>query len=140
MRVDWAIPCRYVEVQQGAGAVLVGAGADMAAIPSLPTAIQLLFAVRYVGAPDELDGETEHPIAARIFDPDGAQIAEQKGLLKAHATLAIPGYLAELIVPTSIVFEPREYGTYGFEFSIDEHEVRVPMHIISPDLLADSPD
>jgi hypothetical protein len=135
VRVDWAIPCRYVEVQQGAGAVLVGAGADMAAVPSLSMPLQLLFAVRYVGNPDELDGETEHPISCRIFNPAGAQIGEQGGLLKAQATMLIPGYVAELIVPTGIVFEPAEYGTYHFSFSIDESEKRVPMHIIEPDLL-----
>jgi hypothetical protein len=140
VRVDWAIPCRYVEVQQGAGAVLVGAGADTAAVPTLPMPIQLLFAVRYVGAPDELDGEAEHPISCRIFNPAGDQIGEQSGLLKAQATQLIPGYVAELIVPTGVVLEPNEYGTYGFEFSIDESEKRVPMHIVDPGLLAQSPD
>jgi hypothetical protein len=140
VRVDWAIPCRYVEVQQGAGAVLVGAGADTAPVPRLPTPIQLLFAVRYLGVPDELDGEIEHPIACRIFNPAGEQIGDQSGRLKAHATQLIPGYLAELILPTAIVFEPQEYGTYHFEFSIDESSERIPMHIIDPQLLSQGPD
>lgn len=139
MRVDWAIPCRYVEVQPNAGAVLVGAGADATVLPSLPTAIQLLFAVRYVGAPEEMDGEIEHPIAIRIFNPAGGQIGEQRGQLKAHATQLIPGYRAELIIPTAIVLEPEEYGTYHFAFSIDESEERVPFHILDPNVLGEDP-
>ncbi len=135
MRVDWAIPCRYVEVQQGAGAVLVGAGADTALVPSLPMAIQLLFAVRYLGMPEEMDGEIEHPVSVRIFSPSGEQIGEQSGQLKAQATQLIPGYLAELIVPSAVVFEPQEYGTYHFEFSIDDSQERVPMHIVDPEIL-----
>lgn len=114
----------------------MGAGADTAALPSLPMPIQLLFAVRYVGAPEELDGETEHPVSIRIFNPAGDQIGEQSGQLKAHATQLIPGYVSELIVPSGVVFEPHEYGTYHFEFSIDDSRERVPMHIVDPELLA----
>ena len=140
MRVDWAIPCRYVEVQHGAGAVLVGAGADTAVVPSLPTPLQVLFAVRYIGTPEELDGEMEHPISCRIFNPAGDRIGEQSGRLKAHATFLIPGFVAELIVPTGVVLEPSDYGTYAFEFSIDESDKTVPMHIIDPGRLAQEPD
>lgn len=130
MRVDWAIPCRYVEVQQGSGATIIGAGADVAAVPSVPMVLQLLFAVRYVGAPDELDGEARHEIACRIFNPSGAQAGEQTGALTAQATQIVPGYVAELIIPTAVVLEATEYGTYGFEFSIDESHERVPVHIV----------
>jgi hypothetical protein len=132
VRVDWAIPCRYAEVQQGAGATIVGAGADVAIVPDPPAVVQLLFAVRYVGPPDELDGETEHPVACRIFNPKGDRIGEQRGGLRAEGTPLVAGYATELIVPTTIVLEAQEHGTYAFEFSIDDHEIQVPIHIIEP--------
>jgi hypothetical protein len=131
VQVDWAIPCRFVEVQQPGGATIVGAGADVALVPALPMALQLLFAVRYVGAPGELDSQTLHPFACRIFNPAGEQIGEQTGSLSAQATQIVPGYLAELIVPSAIVLEVTEHGTYHIEFAIDESVKRVPMHIVA---------
>ena len=132
MRVDWAIPCRYVEVQQGTGATIVGAGADIAFVPELPTAVQLLFAVRYVGAPEEVESDTSHPIACRIFSPAGDLLGEQTSNLTAHATQLVPGFVAELVVPTAVVLNAQEFGSYGFEFRIDKSDLRVPVHIVRP--------
>jgi hypothetical protein len=44
--------------------------------------------------------------------------------------------VAELIVPTAIVLEVTEYGSYRFEFAIDDSELPVAMHIVSPDQLS----
>jgi hypothetical protein len=131
VHVQWAIPCRYVEVQQ-TGAVIVGAGTDLAVFPNLPTPAQMNFAVRYVGLADELDGETEHPIACRIFDPQNELLGEQRATLKASAIMRVPGYVAELIVPTTLVLEVKQYGTYRVEFSIDDCQpVNVPLHCLA---------
>lgn len=89
-----------------------------------------MFAVRYVGDPDELDGETEHPIACRVFAPGGSQMGEQTASLKASAIPIVPGYVAEMTIPTALVLEMREYGTHRIEFSIDGNSVDVPMHCI----------
>jgi len=130
VRVDWAIPCRYVEVTPGTGATIVGAGADVAFVPELPAPIQLLFAVRYVGAPDELEGEIAHPIVCRIFNPAGKFLGEQRGNLTAQATQLVAGYVAELIIPTAVVLNAESFGSYRLEFGIDESELPVPIHII----------
>jgi hypothetical protein len=132
VRIDWAIPCRFVEVQQPHGATIVGAGADVVHVATVPAVAQLLFAVRYVGAIDELDGSTPHPIATRIFNPAGDLVGEQSGQLTAHAEMAVEGWVAELIVPSALIVEVRELGTYGIEFAIDEDERRVPIHVIEP--------
>lgn len=133
MRVDWAIPCRYVEVQQH-GATIVGAGADLAFIPQVPAGVQMLFAVRFVGAPDELDGETKHSIGCRIFDPRGTQVGEQMGEITGVATQILPGYVAEVTVPMGVIIDAREFGSYAVEFAIDDETRRVPVHILeTPD-------
>lgn len=132
VRVDWAIPCRYVEVHQHGGATIVGAGADVVVVPEVPAPVQVLFAVRYVGDPEELDGETPHPIACRIFNPDGDMVGEQTGQVQAQVAQTIPGYVAELTVPSGVVIDARELGTYGVEFSIDGDDRRVPIHVIQP--------
>jgi hypothetical protein len=131
MRVDWAIPCRYVEVQPPGGATIVGAGADVVPVPEVPVAVQMLFAVRYVGAPDELDGQTTHPVATRVFDSRGEQMGEETGDATVEIEgIIVPDYVAELIVPSSVVIDAREFGTYSVEFAIDGHSRRVPIHIV----------
>lgn len=132
MRVDWAIPCRFVEVQQPFGATIVGAGADVVQVPQIPSPVQLLFAVRYIGLEEDLDGEAVHPFGCRMYKPDGEKVGEQGGQLTATATLRVPGYAVELIVPQALVFGAEEYGTYSFEFSIDDHNLRVPIHVVEP--------
>lgn len=129
MRVDWAIPCRFAEVHQG-GATIVGAGCDVVPVPETPTPVQVLFAVRYGGSPDELDGETAHVIGCRIFNPAGAMVGEQTGEVTAKVDQIVPGYVADLTVPTGVVIDAREFGTYGVEFSIDDQRLRVPIHVI----------
>jgi hypothetical protein len=129
VRVDWAIPCRYVEVGTPGGATIIGAGADAALLPH-PAPVQVLFAVRFVGAPDELDGETGHPIACRIFNPAGELAGEQRAELKAGVTQLVPGYLAEVIIPMGVVIDAREFGTYHIEFAIDSDQRRVPFHVL----------
>ena len=129
MKVDWAIPCRFAEVHQG-GATIVGAGCDVIPLPETPAAVQVLFAVRYVGAPDELDGQTAHVIGCRIFNPAGEMVGEQTGEVRAQVAQIVPGYVADLTIPTGVVVDAREFGSYGIEFLIDDHSLRVPIHVI----------
>jgi hypothetical protein len=131
VRVDWAIPCRYVEVAAQGGATIVGAGADLIQIPEAPAPVQVLFAVRFVGAPEELD-DMMHPVAARIFNPNGQMMGEQAGQITVAGTLRVPGYAAELTVPMGVVIDAREFGTYSVEFEIDGDTRRVPIHIVEP--------
>ena len=136
MRVDWAIPCRYVEVQQSGGATLVGAGADLIAVPQLPTPVQVTFAVRFVGDPDELDGHTTHPIVTRLFDTDGNLRGEQRIDMEATSSQVVRGFAAELIVPVGIVIDAQVEGTYSVEFEIDGHTPkRVPVHVVTAETL-----
>lgn len=136
MRVDWAIPCRYVEVHNQ-GATLVGAGADLLVAPELPAPIQVLFAVRFVGAAEEMDGETQHEMLVRLFDPAGESMGEQGGQLAAGVKQLVPGYLAELLMPLGIVLNAEQSGTYGVEFVIDGNALRVPIHIVAQGELPD---
>lgn len=131
MRVDWAIPCRYAEVQPQGGMTIVGAGADLSVIPSAPAAVPILFAVRFVGDPEELDGQTPHPIRCRIFNPAGEQVGEQSVAMTTEVTQVVPGYVAEVLLPVGVVLAVGDYGTYSVEFQIDDTEPRrVPLHIL----------
>lgn len=115
---------------------LVGAGADLFTPASVPTAIEVLFAVRFTGAPDELDGDVAHPIACRVYDPDGTQRGEQGASLTATGQAIVQGFAAQLLMPIGMVVAVPETGTYSFEFEIDRNVFpRVPIHIVTLDQL-----
>jgi Family of unknown function (DUF6941) len=133
VNVDWAIPCRYAEVHPQGGSTIVGAGTDLHTVPELPMAVPVLFTVRFIGAPEELDGVTPHPVSCRIFGPDGGQLGEQSVELTSAVTQRVPGYLADVTLPIGIVLEVTEHGTYGIEFQIDTAPpMRVPIHMVEP--------
>jgi hypothetical protein len=100
--------------------------------PTLPPAVQLLFAVRFVGDPEELEGETAHPVVCRIFDPGGNAIGRQDVTLAAgQLVLIVPGYAVELTIPIGIVIGVQQFGSYSVEFEIDGNRFRpVPVHIV----------
>jgi hypothetical protein len=131
VHVEWAIPCRYAEVQAGSGATIVGAGSDLMRAAELPAAAQILFVVRFVGAPEELDGTTAHPIACRLYTPAGDLMGEQRADLTSAVTQVVPGYVADVTMPIGVVLEADEYGSYRVEFQIDDSApLRVPFHIV----------
>jgi hypothetical protein len=119
-----------VEVAQQRGATIVGAGADLVQVPEVPTPMPVLFAVRFVGAPEELDGSTPHPVVARIYNPDGALAGEQAGQIAGDITQVVPGYAAELTLPMGVVIDVQQFGTYSVEFEIDGDTRRVPIHVV----------
>jgi hypothetical protein len=130
VRINWAIPCRYAEVQQQ-GATIVGAGADLVVVPELPAPVGVLFAIRFVGDPEELDGVTPHKTVVRLFDPDGASMGEQEGqIIGGPVQQVVVGYLAEVIIPMGVVIDAQRDGSYSVEFEIDGDRLRVPIHVV----------
>lgn len=119
-----------MEVPPQGGATIVGAGADLIFVPAVPAPVQVTFAVRFVGAPDELDGETEHRVVCRLFDPGGEPMGEQGTILKGEIDQRVPGYVAEVTVPMGVVLDAQQAGSYSVEFEIDGHRYRrVPIHV-----------
>jgi len=133
VRVAWAIPCRYAEVQPGGGATIVGAGSDVLIVEGVPAQLHVLFAVRFVGAPDELDGELSHPVGCGIYSPDGELAGEQTSMLQGDINQLVPGFVAEVTVAMATDIEATELGSYGVEFAIDGNALRVPIHVVEAD-------
>lgn len=73
MRIEWAIPARYVEVNQGL-ATIVGAGANVFTVPDFPAGIGLMVAVKIVAAEGDTD---EHVFGNRVLGPDVAAVTER---------------------------------------------------------------
>ncbi len=61
----------------------------------------------------------------------GEMIGEQDGqIVGGPVQQLVPGYLAELIIPTGVVIDAQRDGSYGVEFEIDGDRLRVHIHIV----------
>ena len=116
MRVDWAILCRFAEVDDGL-ATIIGGGIDTFTVPSLPALLDLVMVVRLVGSPEE----TEHQLAIRLVDPELKQVGKE-----LRATFsgtpnpeALPGWEAGVILRVAAGFPAPVAGPYTLEIAVD---------------------
>jgi hypothetical protein len=129
MNIDWVIPCRYVEVHDNLGTI-IGAGIDTFWLPNLPAQLRVLLAIRLLAMTEELDPAIQHPIRNVIRDPNGELVTEQSGTFAIGAQSARPEWLAGIIVPTAVVFQVNDEGTYTIEFGIDDASESLPIHVV----------
>jgi hypothetical protein len=128
VNIDWAIPCRYVEVHDNLGTI-VGAGIDTYWIPELPQPIQVVLAVRLLAMTEELDPDQEHTATNRVLDPRGAQMSEVGGPFSVGGESARPDWLTGIMVSTVVQFEASEEGTYTIELVVDDALTSLPIHV-----------
>lgn len=126
MNVDWVIPCRYIEVHDNLGTI-VGAGIDTYWVPTLPTTIQVVLAVRLTAMAEEF-GE-KHTATNRVRDPHGEELSEVSGDIELSGE-GNPDWLTGIILPTVVELEAAEEGTYTIEHEIDGSSRALPIHII----------
>jgi hypothetical protein len=129
MNIDWAIPCRYVEVHDNLGTI-IGAGIDTFWIPEVPAQIQFALAVRLLAMAEELSPDEQHTAANRIFDPRGERMSEVSGEFSVGGESARPEWLTGIMVATVVQFEVTEEGTYTVEHVVDEASTSLPIHIV----------
>jgi len=129
LNIAWLIPCRYVEVHDNLGTI-VGAGVDTFWLEQLPSAIQVMLAIRLVGLPEEFTPEVEYRTATRIKDPSGEIMSEVSGGARIGADSARPDYLVGVTMPIAVGFEVAEEGTYAIEFEFGEAWSSIPIRVV----------
>ncbi len=120
VRIDWAIPCRYAEVN-GSLATIVGAQIDAARVPGFPARVGTFVAIRFLFADEELS--ESHEVLLRILDP---QLGELDDILTELALgppnpRKSPGWEGSHMVAMFVQFEALEEGTHTFELYLDGH-------------------
>jgi hypothetical protein len=132
MRVDWAIPCRYAEVNGGL-ATIVGAQVDAVRVAQFPARVGTWLAMRLVFGDDET--ESEHEVGLKILDP---QLGES---WQTQTTLTLgppnpekaPGWEGSHLIATFVQFDADVEGTYTFELYVDDrHQQTLPFSIRGP--------
>jgi hypothetical protein len=133
VRVDWAIPCRYAEVNGGL-ATIVGAQVDAARVTQFPARVGTWLAFRFVFSDDEL--AAPHEILLRILDAQMSEI----DVNRTELTLGppnpqkAPGWEGSHLMATFVQFDAGSSGTHTFELYVDgRHQQTLPFSIRGPD-------
>jgi hypothetical protein len=58
-----------------------------------------------------------------------AQLSDVEGIGQFGAPGARPDWLTGIIVPSAVQFVAEQEGTYSFEFSVDQAQAAVPLHV-----------
>jgi hypothetical protein len=130
MNIDWAIPCRHVEVHDNLGTI-IGAGIDTLSVPELPSPIQIVLAVRLVAMNEEFTLDQQHHATNRVLNPAGEPISEVKGEFTVAAESSRSEWLAGVILPIVVRFPAEEEGTYTIELIVDSASTSLPLHVVA---------
>jgi hypothetical protein len=130
LRIEYAIPCRYVEANNNL-ATLVGAGIDTWWIPEIPAALGVMVAVRAVGPPDEVAGAMIN-FHSHVEAPDGRRCGDEldSELGPIQAPDARQDWALGVMFGFGIRWQVDQEGTYTVHLRVDHHEHPLPMHVI----------
>lgn len=137
MRVDWAIPCRLVEVHDGL-ATIVGGGIDQYVLPAVPGQMLVNIALRLVGLLDQ----AQHQLRIRILDPvmaEAAQALDTTFTMNPPGPNHPPGWEGHVVLPMVLRFEALVEGTYTVDIVVDGHSHTVPLMVQTPAQTAGPP-
>lgn len=122
MRIAWAIPCRYVEVNDGL-ATIVGGGANIyvVAADALPAPLAVTIAAQLAGADDE--GDRPHHLRAQVLGPDMTPVGEPLDLPELQIPPGEhkpPGWETTIVISIVMQWEVTELGTHTIQLTIDD--------------------
>jgi hypothetical protein len=131
MRIDWAIPCKYAEVN-GSLLTIVGAQVDTVRVSEFPMRLRTWVAMRLVFGEEEAGGE--HSVVFRMLDPSMRQIGEHTANVNfgsAHPEKQ-PGWEANHVMALQLGFDATGPGTHTFELYVDDrHQRTLPFSVRS---------
>lgn len=131
LRVDWAILCRYVEVNNGL-ATIVGAGIDQYGVQSLPATLDMALAVRLVGLPDEVDHTIEISVLDPLMQPVGTPIPEQTFTLNPPLPDFPAGWEMNVPLVLQLHIEVGDPGPYTIDIKVDGHSHTHTFRVLDP--------
>lgn len=119
MRIEWAIPCRFVELY--GLATIVGAGIDTYWLPEIPSPVQVFMAIRLVAPEEELGDDKPHQLVVRVLGPDMQPIGDELTMEFAAPAnpMKRPGWEGGIIMRVVHVFSAEEIGVYTIELAVD---------------------
>lgn len=137
MRLEWAIPCLSVSLQEGLVARLEQACFDRLAVPALPAPIEFIVLVRALGQVEEFDENAERNIKLELKGPSMEDIISVEFELPTGELQPDhpEGWEMNAVVPIVIQFTAEDEGTYMLTFEVNGRVQRcsVPFRIALPE-------
>jgi hypothetical protein len=131
VRISWAIPCRYVEVNDGL-VTIIGGGSNVITLLALPGVVGTMVAIQLVT--DEDDDE-RHMFGNQVLGPDMAPVTELAQVefdMGEVNPLKPAGWEQALIPPIAVQFPVAEEGQYTLQLSVDDRSTTVPLLVQTP--------
>jgi hypothetical protein len=140
MKIEWVIPCRYVEIRDNI-ATIVGAGGDSFMVIEEPWTIEIMLAIRISALVEELGPDKVYSVENNIRDPNGKVIQEEVGSFSAMARgeLMDANWLQGVWVPAEAKFSAEIEGTYTVTHKFGDSEHLLPLHVAHGSELGDGP-
>ena len=132
MRIEYVVPCKYAEVNDGL-ATIVGGGIDTTQAPEFPWRIQVMLAIRIIGQASEFPGP--HRVRCPVRDSGGSTVAEDLDAVieLGQDAPAHPGgdaWLHNVMLAVGVAFEAPAAGNYTVHVMFDDAEYPVPLYIL----------
>ncbi len=140
MKIEWVIPCRYVEIRDNI-ATIVGAGGDSFVVAEEPWTIEIMLAIRISALVEELGPDKVYSVENNIRDPNGKVIQEEVGSFSAMARgeLVDANWLQGVWVPAEAKFSAEIEGTYTVTHKFGDSEHLLPLHVAHGSDMGDGP-
>jgi hypothetical protein len=130
MRVDWATPCRYAEVNDGLFTI-VGGGIDTYSLPAFPAELMVTILMRL--ASEAHEAGADHGIVITVLDPDMMPTTEDPLEATFHFENnpnAQEGWEQQLFIPLGVRFPAAKPGVYTIDIAVDGHSHTVALNLL----------
>lgn len=120
MRLDWAIPCMSVSLENAVAIAIENACWDYLQVPELPQPIEFVAFCRFAGLPEDFAEEADRTVEAYLLGPAMSQVVEISfELPSAEPAPDHPaGWEMNAPVPVIVQFTAEAVGAYGLDFYI----------------------
>jgi hypothetical protein len=129
-RVDWLIPCRYCEVNNGL-ATIIGGGFDTEGGHEFPGPAQVTLAIRLLGLPDD----RSHNLTVKVEDPGLQEVGAPLHFpfTAAKEPQHLPGWEINIVLTALVLFTATDEGSYTITADVDGQGSRsVVLRLLPP--------
>jgi hypothetical protein len=115
MRLDWAIPCVSVRIENGIAVSIENACWDFLTVPQVPHAMEFVALARFAGLPADFAEEADRTVEAYLIGPAMGQVVDITFELPSGEPDPTHPEGWEMNAPIKIIvqFTAEEEGAYG---------------------------
>ncbi len=120
MRLDWAIPCTAVTVDQAIVTAIENGCFDVISVTGVPCPIEFVALCRFAGLPSDFAEDADRSVEAYLLGPAMGQVVELSFELPSGEPDSThpEGWEMNAVIPIIVQFTAEAEGAYGLDFYI----------------------